>query len=132
MKELAADVVVDVVELAVLHVEGKAALDIACGEQHSLGAAFGNLDIRRDAVRPVHHIGAGVGRHHLRAGIVGVAGASLGNLRTRIRQRAVWPRESTGRTLYLPASTYQVAIISISFARFSAAMLWFSAKSFSM
>ncbi len=32
VKELAADVVVDVVQLAILHVEGKTALDIAGGE----------------------------------------------------------------------------------------------------
>ena len=32
-------------------------------------------------------------------------------------------------TSYLPASTYQVPIIAISLSRFSAATLWFSAKS---
>ncbi len=82
--ELAPDIVVDVVELAVLDVEAETALDIASRQQCSFSPALGDFDIGGDAVRTVHHIGARIGRNHLRARVVGVARAIDGDLRARL------------------------------------------------
>jgi hypothetical protein len=84
--------------------------------------------VRGDAVRPVEYPGSGEERDRLGAGPVGVAvaGAATSGFSATIRAR---PLPSTGITLYLPASTYQVPSIAISRSRCSAATLWFSAKS---
>ncbi len=60
------------VELADLHVEGEAALDIPSGEERSFRTAFGDLDIPSNAVRPVRYVGTGVDRYRLRAWIIKV------------------------------------------------------------
>ena len=56
-------------------------------------------------------------------------GTATSGFSTIIRAR---PLPSTGMTSYLPASTYQVPISSMSLSRCSAARLWFSAGSSSM
>ena len=67
-----AHVVVDVAELAVLDEQAVSAGGRALAQQHPLGAARRDLDLRGDAVRPVQDLGCGEERDRLRAGPVGV------------------------------------------------------------
>ena len=54
--EVPADVVVGIVELAVLNVERVTAVAASLGEQHALRAVLGDLHVGRDAVRAVEYI----------------------------------------------------------------------------
>jgi DNA-binding NarL/FixJ family response regulator len=75
-------VVVGVPELAVLHVEREAAVVAPHGEEHPLGAALGDVDLGRDRVGPVQHLGGGVTGHDLGARVVQVLRALGRNLRS--------------------------------------------------
>ncbi len=84
LEALVGDVVVAVGELAVLDVEREAAVVAAHGEQHAFGAALGHVGVHRHRMRHVDHARRGIGRHHLRAGIVDVLLAVDRDLRSRL------------------------------------------------
>ena len=70
-------------QLAILDIQGIAAVDAALRNQHAL-VAFVELDIGRDAVGAVHDIGRGIDRDFLSAGIEGIAAAIGGDLRSLV------------------------------------------------
>ena len=79
---------------------------------------------------PVEDFDRDVFRHHLR-----VPDSRRSVLRSwvscgRSSAKRIVPRLSSGKTLYLPASAYQSAIISISLSRLASARLLVSAGSF--
>jgi hypothetical protein len=53
VKELAADIVIDIMKLARLYIEGVATLHVACRQQRALCSTRRDIDIRRNAVRPI-------------------------------------------------------------------------------
>ena len=100
-------------------------------DSRTLGAAVGDLDCRGNGVWPVQDAWSGGERNGLGVRQVRVVVAGRGGRRL-FRDQAARPLPSIGMTPYLPASTYQVAMSSMSLSRLSAAAtLWFSAKSFS-
>jgi len=128
VEELAADVIVDVSQCAVLDEQRVAAAGGALAEKDTLRPFFRNVDARGDAVRAVEYAWSGEERDRLRPGIQHVP-VTYRRCQRLSTIALASPLPSTGITSYFPASTYHRPIISISFSRFSDARLWFSAKS---
>jgi hypothetical protein len=103
-------------QLAILHIEAVATLVTAVRDKHPFCADIGYIDLGGDAMGAVNYVDRGVAWHGLGARKKDAAtrGSEAIGLGSMMR---VDPRESMGNTLYLPASTYQSEIISISLSR---------------
>ena len=82
--DLAADVLVGVVQPAVLDEEGPAAAVAALGDEDALGSAVRDLRVGGDAVRPVEDARADPERQRLGVGPIDVLGPWLGDLPPRV------------------------------------------------
>ncbi|WDT80779.1 MAG: hypothetical protein MPW14_03055 [Candidatus Manganitrophus sp.] len=129
MELLGADVVVNVMQLFPFDEKGVAADVAAVTDDYAFGPALRNLHAGGEAEGAIERLGRDVLRHGLRVRVINVGVALFGELRPLFGEAQHVPRLSSGKTLYLPASAYHNAIISISTSRCVSARFFVSAGS---